>query len=53
MTFLVDKKGVIYEKDLGPETVTTASAITSFNADSTWRKVGADAEDEAEGTGSD
>ena len=53
MTFLVDKKGVIYQKDLGSETVKTASAITSFNADSTWRKVGADAEDEAEGTGSE
>jgi len=53
MTFLVDKKGVIYEKDLGPQTVTTAAAITSFNADSTWRKLSAESEDEAEGTGSE
>jgi hypothetical protein len=53
MTFVVDKKGVIYEKDLGSQTVGTASAITSFNADATWRKLGADAEDEAEGTGSE
>jgi len=53
MTFLVDSKGVIYEKDLGPQTVSTASAITSFNADSTWPKVTADLEDEAQGTGTE
>ncbi len=49
MTFLVDSQGVIYEKDLGPHTADAAKAMTSFNADSTWRKVGADTEDEAQG----
>jgi hypothetical protein len=48
MTFLVDSQGVIYEKDLGPKTADTAAAITSFNADSTWRKVSAETEDEAQ-----
>jgi hypothetical protein len=48
MTFLVDSQGVIYEKDLGPKTADTANAITSFNADSTWRKVSAETEDEAQ-----
>ncbi len=48
MTFLVDRQGVIYEKDLGPKTADTAAAMTSFNADSTWRKVSAETEDEAQ-----
>jgi hypothetical protein len=48
MTFLVDSQGVIYEKDLGPQTVDTATASTSFNADSTWRKITAETEDEAQ-----
>ena len=47
MTFMVDSKGVIYEKDLGPQTVSTASAMTSLNLDPTWRKVSATVEDEA------
>lgn len=50
MTFLVDSQGVIYEKDLGPETTDTVAAITSFNADSTWRKISAATEDEAQET---
>ena len=53
MTFLVDSKGVIYEKDLGPQTAELAKAITSFNVDSTWRTVSAAAEDEAQEAGSD
>lgn len=48
MTFLVDSKGVIYEKDLGPQTTTTATAMTSFNPDATWRKVTALVENEAQ-----
>jgi len=53
MTFLVDSKGVIYENDLGPQTVSTASAMTAFNADATWRQVSAVTEDEAQGTSSE
>lgn len=48
MTFLVDSKGAIYEKDLGPQTLSTASAIASLNLDPTWRKVDAFVEDEAQ-----
>ena len=48
MTFLVDSQGVIYEKNLGPKTADLAPAITSFNADSTWRMVSAETEDEAQ-----
>jgi Protein of unknown function (DUF2950) len=48
MTFLVDGHGAIYEKDLGPNTADAVSAMTSFNADSTWRQVSAATEDEAQ-----
>jgi len=39
MTFLVNHDGTVFEKDLGPQTVKIAEAITSFNPDSTWKKV--------------
>ena len=39
MTFVVNQSGVIYEKDLGPDTVKLATTITSYNPDSTWRRV--------------
>jgi uncharacterized protein YegP (UPF0339 family) len=51
MTFLVDSKGVIYEKNLGPKTDELVKAVMSFNADSTWRKVTAEAEDQAQDEG--
>ena len=37
-TLLVNHDGVVYEKDLGPQTASIASAMTRFNPDSTWRK---------------
>ena len=39
MTFIVDKDGVVYQKDLGEKTEELAKAIDSFNPDSTWTKV--------------
>ncbi len=48
MTFAVDAKGRIYEKDLGPTTVDKAKVMTAINLDSTWKRVSADAEDEAQ-----
>ncbi len=39
MTFMVSYEGVVYEKDLGPNTTTHARAITRFDPDSTWQKV--------------
>jgi hypothetical protein len=39
MTFIVDKSGVIYEKDLGPNTTKLAQAMTAYDPDSTWHKV--------------
>jgi hypothetical protein len=39
MTFIINNDGDIYEKDLGSRTVRTASRMTSFSPDHTWRKV--------------
>ena len=38
MTFLVGTNGVVYRKDLGPNTATIAKAMKSYNPDSTWTK---------------
>ena len=37
MTFIVGKDGVIYEKNLGPDTGKIASAMTTFNPDPSWK----------------
>jgi len=39
MTFMVSHDGVLYQKDLGPQTPARASAITRFDPDSSWQKV--------------
>ena len=38
MTFLVDDKGTIYQKDLGTETAKVAGEISVFDPDSSWEK---------------
>jgi len=38
MSFVVNHDGVVYEKDLGPQTASTAAAMTRFNPDKTWKK---------------
>jgi hypothetical protein len=38
MTFIVNQDGVVYEKDLGDQTVEVASRMTEYNPDSSWRK---------------
>src|SRR5713226_7389060 len=38
MTFVVDKSGTVYEKDLGPNTTKLAQEMTAYNPDSTWHK---------------
>jgi hypothetical protein len=38
-TFIVNHRGVVYEKDLGPSTATLAAQITRFNPDKTWQPV--------------
>jgi hypothetical protein len=39
MTFMVSHDGVVYEKDLGPDTAARAGAITRFDPNSTWIQV--------------
>lgn len=39
MTFIVNQDGVVYQKDLGPNTTELAKAISEYNPDSTWTKV--------------
>jgi hypothetical protein len=39
MTFLVNHEGVVYQKDLGKNTVKTAKAMKKFDPDKTWKKV--------------
>lgn len=37
MTFIVNQVGVVFQKDLGRNTGTTAASITAFDPDETWR----------------
>jgi hypothetical protein len=39
MTFLVNHKGDVLEKDLGQGTAKIAAGMTSFNPDDTWKRV--------------
>ena len=38
MTFMVSHAGIVYEKDLGPNSAAVASAMTRFNPDASWKK---------------
>ena len=38
MTFIVNQDGIVYEKDLGKNTVPLAKAIQEYNPDSSWRR---------------
>ena len=38
MTFIVNHDGVVYEKDLGPETAAAVRKITRFSPDKTWKR---------------
>jgi hypothetical protein len=42
MTFIVSNDGVVYQKDLGPDTVNIAKKIERFNPDKTWTPVAED-----------
>jgi hypothetical protein len=36
---MVSHEGVVYEKNLGKNTATTARAMKGFDPDKTWKKV--------------
>ncbi|HEX6209433.1 MAG TPA: DUF2950 domain-containing protein [Methylomirabilota bacterium] len=39
MTFMVNHDGVVYQKDLGPNTRATALAMRAYNPDHTWARL--------------
>jgi len=39
MTFIVDKAGIVYQKDLGPQTPEIAAAYNAYDPDETWTPV--------------
>lgn len=39
MTFVINQRGVVYQKDLGEKTLELAGAMTEYDPDSTWKKV--------------
>lgn len=39
MTFMVSHDGVVYQKDLGPNSAAIARAMKAFNPDRTWQKI--------------
>jgi hypothetical protein len=39
MTFIVNQQGRVYQKNLGPDTVKLAAAITEYDPDATWKPV--------------
>jgi Protein of unknown function (DUF2950) len=39
MTFIVNHNGIVYQKDLGANTETSASAMTEYDPDSSWQRV--------------
>jgi hypothetical protein len=36
MTFIVNQRGKVYQKNLGPKTASIAAAVTTYDPDSTW-----------------
>jgi Protein of unknown function (DUF2950) len=39
MTFIVNHDGIVYQKDLGPDTAAAARAMSRFDPDSTWTRL--------------
>jgi len=53
MTFIVGPDGVVYEKDLGPDTLKTFQRMDKYNPDKTWKVTGDDVEDDSSDQGSE
>ena len=39
MTFIVNQDGIVYQKDLGPDTESIARSITLYNPDPSWQRI--------------
>ena len=46
-TFIVGPDGIVYEKDLGPDTLKTFQSMDRYNPDKTWTVTEDDAEDDS------
>ena len=52
-TFIVGPDGVVYEKDLGPDTVKTFQSMDKYNPDKSWKATEDDVEDDSSDQGSE
>src|SRR5437899_8597245 len=52
MTFIVGPDGVVYQKDLGPDTLKTFQSMDKYNPDKTWKVTEDDVEDDSSDQGS-
>jgi hypothetical protein len=48
MTFIVGPDGVVYEKDLGPDTLKAFQSMDKYNPDNTWKVTEDDVEDDSQ-----
>jgi len=53
MTFIVGPDGVVYQKDLGPDTLKTFQGMDKYNPDKTWKVTEDDVEDDSSDQGSE
>jgi hypothetical protein len=53
MTFMVGPDGVVYERDLGPDTLKTFQGMDTYNPDKTWKVTEDDVEDDSSEQGSE
>jgi len=53
MTFIVGPDGVVYEKDLGPDTLKTFQSMDKYNPDKTWKLTKYDVEEDVQEQGSE
>src|ERR1700757_3037542 len=53
MTFIVGPDGVVYQKDLGPDTLKTFQSMETYNPDKTWTVTEDDVEDDSSDQGSE
>jgi hypothetical protein len=53
MTFIVGPDGVVYEKDLGPDTLKTFQSMDKYNPDKSWKVTEDDIEEDSSGQGSE
>jgi len=48
MTFIVGPDGVVYQKDLGPDTLKTFQSMDKYNPDKSWKVTEDDVEDDSQ-----